>query len=900
MKKFRKTKAVMAAILSAVMILLMVAPSLAQGVVIKGEPDGQNKTTVMEEHFYSGSLEPNFTSDTVEVKTDSYSMHFAGAYHFGSALVLTAYKLQDYNRLTFSIEMLQSNDGFVYLGFGGADEKATVSYYDFNLCVSKGVTAIYEMAGMESWTQVGSAPVSNVLIPGKTTDFGVTLERVSGNNYKVTFEILEDGEPIFTTDYGSTVRMENTDGYICMWGGLNEKFNLRNFKVYDSPKHLAYEDDFTNTSLTYGDEALGDSNWHINEARFTRDEIFISRNAGPEFKAPNDTITAKSPLVTCDDVSKPYEISFKAKIASLEKDSTYGLYLGAEEAGALDKATIIGVSTLDKEFASVNVIKNGKVVDYGENLIPISVLNIDDTSVDFEVTLYSDYTLGLTIGGIQFSFNNVKYDGLWGICNYSADGKSKAVVTLDEVKVVRNTYAPCTQPDLSNDFAGIKLTQDGFEEYYISDRTYYLGPGVALRPKSAFTTEPSLYFENAGSYSAFAPKGQYTDFILQFDLKMVSEGSNSKWFGVNFGKQAFASIADTSTSVYFEYYGWTGEPYTQMVSNLCSFDDGTKAKKIEGYHFYKDQETKYNFMIVAKNRTVYVYFKEDSEDISKLGICRAVIPNVNTAGYVSIFGANGLSFDIFNYKLTNIAPEATEDSAIALRESFDKETISDKLQTVGAAQVQEGAMRLSGGSLEMKNKSNYYIANFTILEANADMAVQFSNNKSVTLSKDLKKVTVKDGKKKKVFDVSGYNLSDYKNTQIQLILQHDSLSVAAKGVYDPHDKFSSPMVEYTFAKPVAAGMLSWGSDDALIDDISVYALDHSYQAASVGYDEDPNDTDFWVKKEPLTQANENATAEMSKGMKTVFIVLYALVGAVILTLFGVIITLAVKKRGKEQ
>lgn len=899
MKNCKKIKAVMSAVLCAVMILLMATSTLAQGVVIKGEPDGQNKTTVMEEHFYSGSLEPNFTSDTVEVKTDSYSMHFEGAYHFGSALVLTAYKLKDYNRLTFSIETLQSNDGFVYLGFGGADEKATVSYYDFNLCVSKGVTAIYEMGGMESWTQVGSAPVSNVLIPGKTTDFGVTLEKVSGNNYKVTFEILENGEPIFTTDYGSTVRMENTDGYICMWGGLNERFNLRDFKVYDGPKHLAFEDDFTNSSLTYGDEAVGDSNWHINEARFTRDEIFISRNAGPEFKAANDTITAKSSLITCDDVSKPYEISFKAKIESLAKDSTFGLYLGAEEAGAIDKATIIGVSAHDDEFASVNVIKNGEKVDCGENLIPLSALNIDDTYVDFNVTIYSDYTIGLTIGGIQFSFSNVKYDGMWGICNYSADSKGAAVASLDEVKVIRNTYTACAQPDLSNNFGGIKLTQDGFEEYYISDRTYYLGPGVSLRPKGAFTVEPSLYFENAGSYSAFAPKTPYTDFILQFDLKMVSEGSNSKWFGVNFGKPAFASIADTSTSVYFEYFGWETEPYTQMVANLCAFDDGTKTKKIEDYHFYKDQETKYNFMIVAKNRTVYVYFKEDSEDISKLGICRAIIPDVNTAGYVSIFGANGLSFDIFNYKLTNIAPEATEDSAIALRESFAKDALSDKLQTVGSVQVKDGAMQLSGGNLEMKNKSNYYIADFTILEANADMAVHFSDNKSVTLSKNLKKVTVKDGKKKKVFDVSKYNLSDYKNTQIQLILQYDSLSLAAKGVYEPQDKFSSPIVEYTFAKPVKAGVLSWASDDALIDDISVYSLDHSYQAAAVGYDEDPNDTDFWVKKEPLVSGDEGINSDKGEKIPTMFLIIYSVVGAVILALLGVIITLLVKKRGKE-
>lgn len=904
MKIGRLTSAALSVFLSIIIILSTTVTVLGQGVVFKGEPDGQIKSTVMDEHFYSGTLEPNFTSDSVDVTTDSYGMHFAGAYHFGSALVLMAYKLKSYNRFTFSIDMLGTNDGFVYCGFGGADEKKTVTYYDFNLCIAKGVTALYEMGGMDNWKQIGSKPLSNALTVGKTTDFAITLENISGNDFKVTFEILEDGKPIVTSDYGgAVVRMNNPNGYFCMWGGLNEKFEIRDFKVYDSPTNLAFSDNFENSSLTYADEAVGDSNWHINETRFTRDEIFISRNAGPEFKDAGDVITAKSQLVSCDTVSKPYEVSFKSHIKTLEKNATFGLYLGAEKEGELDKATIIGVSAYDNKSASVHLVKNGKVLDYGENLIPLNVLNIDDTSVDIEAVINSDRTLDVNVGGIKFTFNNIKYDGFWGICNYSSDNASASEVRLDEVKVIKNTYNSCAEKDLSNDFAGIKLTQDGFEEYYISDRTYYIGPGVSLRPKGAFTLEPSLYFENAGSYSAFAPKKEYTDFILQFDLKMVSEGKNSQWFGINFGKDSYASISDKSNGIKFEYYAWGTDPYTQMSTNLCSFDDGTKAKKVEDYHFYKDQETKYNFMIVAKNRTVYVYFKEDSEDISKLGICRAIISDVNTAGYVSIFGVSGVSFDVFNYKLTNIAAEATGDSDIALRESFDNEKISDKLVISSSAEVKDGAMNLSGGSLSMKDKSRYFIANFTVLNSNADLTVGFADDKSAVLSKDLKKITVNDGAKKTEFDVSKYNLADYKSMQLQLILQYDALSIATKGIYEPSDKFATPIVEYTFANPVAEGNLKWLSDDALIDDISVYALDHSYKAASVSYEQDPNDTDVWVKKQNITTEADGkapSVADKDGGISTVFIVIYSVLGAIILALLGVIIAVSVKKRGKEQ
>jgi len=203
----------------------------------------------------------------------------------------------------------------------------------------------------------------------------------------------------------------------------------------------------------------------------------------------------------------------------------------------------------------------------------------------------------------------------------------------------------------------------------------------------------------------------------------------------------------------------------------------------------------------------------------------------------------------------------------------------------------------------MKDKSRYFIANFTVLNSNSDLTVSFSDNKSAIISKDLKSITINDGAKKTVFDVSEYNLSDYKSMQLQLILQYDALSIAAKGIYEPSDKFATPMVEYTFANPVGEGNLKWLSDDALIDDISVYALDHSYKAASVSYEQDPNDTDIWIKKDNVISANggdSSANLEKNDGISTLFIVIYSVIGAVILALLAVIVVLSVKKRGKVQ
>ena len=88
----------------------------------------------------------------------------------------------------------------------------------------------------------------------------------------------------------------------------------------------------------------------------------------------------------------------------------------------------------------------------------------------------------------------------------------------------------------------------------------------------------------------------------------------------------------------------------------------------------------------------------------------------------------------------------------------------------------------------------------------------------------------------------------------------------------------------------------------MIDDIAVYSLDHSYKAASVSYEQDPNDTDCWVKHANILSADDDTqtNAEKSEGISTLFIIIYSVMGAIIVALLVVIVIISVKKRGKKQ
>lgn len=133
---------------------------------------------------------------------------------------------------------------------------------------------------------------------------------------------------------------------------------------------------------------------------------------------------------------------------------------------------------------------------------------------------------------------------------------------------------------------------------------------------------------------------------------------------------------------------------------------------------------------------------------------------------------------------------------------------------------------------------------------------------------------------------------------LQITAQYDGLMIGAKGVYEPNDKLSVPIVEYTFAKPVGDGIIKWTSADASIDNISVYALDNTYKAENVSYEQDPNDTDIWKSK--LKDKDSKNDAQKDKGIPTVFIVIYSVILAIILALVAVFIVITVKKRGIKQ
>jgi hypothetical protein len=59
-------------------------------------------------------------------------------------------------------------------------------------------------------------------------------------------------------------------------------------------------------------------------------------------------------------------------------------------------------------------------------------------------------------------------------------------------------------------------------------------------------------------------------------------------------------------------------------------------------------------MYVIKNGTVSMHFKEASEDESVLGIVREYVTDVETNGYLAVYGANGVDFRLDNLSITSL------------------------------------------------------------------------------------------------------------------------------------------------------------------------------------------------------------------------------------------------------
>lgn len=620
---------------------------------------------------------------------------------WGPAVTLRRYKIEGDCNITFTLTQTSGN-GWLGLAFGNKNAG------DF----TKGAKHVLRFE--EKSVSLHSADISGVLNDASAEQNRVQNEKTeairtnSANEQRCTVQInlkkRENGnyemrvlagaegkiaEEIVT--YGAADGKEpdgvSADGYLAFCG-QNVKADVTSFTIESNGK-TTFESAFTHDELAYPDESQNGKIWTIS-GRYGEKAVYcgaanrVGLSAGRGLRS-NTAVEANT------ETEKTFELSFKWYYSAAEtpQNSYVGVRFGCDKS---------------ENFAGIGK-KDGKtvLVWYAKSEIRAFVPLSAEAVAEGENTLLFRGKFGekleIEANGVTHELDNFDTTGNFALSLYrtgetgNETAGDTAKIEIDDALFVRYVSRNSKAESVSNDFSGVKISEieasDGIlsvKEYYINRSAYYVGAEVNLPLVYAEGKKGSLLFGECKNYGYFAPKKEYSEWIMRFDLRVTDErnvkqnpdGSfdlpklkSGAMLGVSFGKEYAAQSATETDGIFF--YNWYNPDFTEGKQTYTGADgqvycgtylaasDTEKSSWKFGnapisYDLWGDKSAVYNIMVIAENSTAKLYMKRADESAEKMSSPIFTVTGVNTCGYAAIVGLNSASFRISNYSVTNISP----------------------------------------------------------------------------------------------------------------------------------------------------------------------------------------------------------------------------------------------------
>lgn len=620
---------------------------------------------------------------------------------WGPAVTLRQYKIEGDCNITFTLTQTSGN-GWLGLAFGNKNAG------DF----TKGAKHVLRLE--EKSVSLHSADISGVLNDASAEQNRVQNEKTeairanSANEQRCTVQInlkkRENGnyemrvlagaegkiaEEIVT--YGAESGKEpdgvSADGYLAFCG-QNVKADVTSFTIESNGK-TTFESAFTHDELAYPDESQNGKIWTIS-GRYGEKAVYcgaanrVGLSAGRGLRS-NTAVEANT------ETEKTFELSFQWYYSAAEtpQNSYVGVRFGCDKIenfagiGKKDGKTVLVWYAKSEIRAFVPL--SAEAVAEGENTLLFrgkfgEKLEIEANGVTHELDNFD------TTGNFALSLYRTGETG-----NEAAGDTAK--IEIDDALFVRYVSRNSKAESVSNDFSGVKISEieasDGIlsvKEYYINRSAYYVGAEVNLPLVYAEGKKGSLLFGECKNYGYFAPKKEYSEWIMRFDLRVTDErnvkqnpdGSfdlpklkSGAMLGVSFGKEYAAQSATETDGIFF--YNWYNPDFTEGKQTYTGADGqvycgtylaATDTEKSSwkfgnapiSYDLWGDKSAVYNIMVIAENSTAKLYMKRADESAEKMSSPIFTVTGVNTCGYAAIVGLNSASFRISNYSVTNISP----------------------------------------------------------------------------------------------------------------------------------------------------------------------------------------------------------------------------------------------------
>lgn len=629
------------------------------------------KRTAVEDNFDSDVLGGDWAADAgVEQKTVYSCMRLKDMNIWQPAIILQAYEVKKEKPCVISFDLSVTKLSG-WLGFFVGARSTAVPFYDAASMwmMSKDSvghwrndgSALVEQTGESlSASPIGEAAGGNVM----TVRYALTYtdENEQGTFFDVNFSYGPKGGETKAEKTYSKVAAQTYVGFASM---ANLGADIMNFKVEEKDDEGEYKevffDDFSSGSVVYPGSSNPDANWRVTHT-YQKENVFVGALKRVVFDDVTEgKLQYDTPIETDKRCEKQFEMSFSLYPEQLNDNAYFGVGFGLT--GAESYADSVNMIAFRKNGEGASLVKviNGVEVAAADKRYTLASLgkgNVDGAKIT--LAGYCDGSLTVSVGdGTGVRFEDMVFDGYFALAASKKYDKQTTgnQLAVDDFRLDIFEYKSADSGDMAINFEGIKeFEQFGatyYEHYYNRGEWYLSGSGVSLAPYRSNMDNDYLQMVNATGNVAFGPKNRvYSDFIVRFNVMMLSSGADTPAdtaVGLAFGKRSRDTVNSDASCVWFSYNGSS----TSIGGLNVRTEDGSASVPCS-INLWNDTSTIYNVMMIVSDRTVEVYLKRSTDDISAFGILRAKFTDVNTYGYLALT-CNTLDGKKGNCKLTDFS-----------------------------------------------------------------------------------------------------------------------------------------------------------------------------------------------------------------------------------------------------
>jgi hypothetical protein len=465
------------------------------------------------------------------------------------------------------------------------------------------------------------------------------------------------------TEFGEkkgTFTISSIEGYIAFQAnGDGSIVKIKNFKVLEGEEEVATEDFVEPT------EQLLNMTDNIDDAIWVAQNENYSSGVEKALKfsdSQNAKLISKTSITKDEGNIEVFDLTIGFAVDKITDGNGFGVEFGYDT----EKQYAIYLKKVGDAYKLI-----GKNTD-GETVLSESVALTGNDVLRF-VGKYDD-TIEVYLMGNYVCKVETPFTGKFAISTFGT-----ASVSLSETNLLQYSFVTATGKKASINF---NAKANGSTTKGWLDKTKWRIEGnCALR-------NGILKFQSGDIYTSFNTVDKYQDFILRFDVVKITASFNrdndDKYsvpgyysdmsIGVSLGKTGYdeSSISGEHPSLQFctKYYnknadgkifpnmivwGYGVQTETGGVSawpSECWWHDGSDQKLVTA-----TDGLEINVMIVAKNRTVKVYYKYSNQPDSYLDTPKAEFVNVNTYGHVAISCGYNSTFEIDNISIVPLSFE---------------------------------------------------------------------------------------------------------------------------------------------------------------------------------------------------------------------------------------------------